>query len=855
MEVIEKIQSLLRKDPRKQIVFYFDEQALEGSFLEELDAIKAAGIEVVEVNDRYFGLKYQLEIERKNQPAFVYHPYPKPEKEQLKKYPLLDLLLANHELRLDIASEIAADYGLKEYQIPLVKRHIKQLRSKANQKKLAPILDASHFTEENLKWGLISIALDANAVNNRNICIAKWLTLALDSKAYDKALKSLQSFGVENNLLEWINTMLETKGTSLHHTFAADCASVIKYNILTLYIDNPHKDDSYISLKINHKPSINRLHALFNEWMNHPALGNSIESVFDQLAKEIKSSSILEVYGNNVAYGYYSASMLSNIVLGLYGTISENPIKVREDCQKWLRSNVLKDALHAHISFLHHASQLLSLLDAYSSFRFNKPEEYIRLYTTELYQVDTNFRKAVKIYSKLNEDSDTFEEISSKLFERLNQRYNTFLKDFNVEWQQMLQERQFNLKEIAVNKQFEFYQKNLKTFEYKIVVIISDAFRYELGQELYQELVTDSKNTVNIEPYLASIPSNTNLGMTNLLPHDSVTVEKGEKDLVFKINGVATEHSKRPEVIRGFEKDSSAANYSVVMKFNQEEGRKYFSDNRIVYVYHDWVDAIGDKKKTEHQTFEAASQAQDDILKLIKKLFGWNVYHVLITADHGFLYNHTTITEANRETPPAGAGYQLQRTRYVVADNFEGKVDGYVMNMRNTTYLDTDLKIAIPRAINRYRIQGNIGLQFAHGGAAIQELLVPVIKVYRQKKETSQVVEFKRIDNAKKISSGSIKVTILQDQPVSNAYKPLELVLGLYSDTGELFSNEATLTLDSTSGAPKDRIFESILSLNPKGSKANFCYLKAFEKTDKNRLNPLVINDLLQITTLMEKDF
>ncbi|MDV7397859.1 PglZ domain-containing protein, partial [Arthrospira platensis SPKY1] len=113
----------------------------------------------------------------------------------------------------------------------------------------------------------------------------------------------------------------------------------------------------------------------------------------------------------------------------------------------------------------------------------------------------------------------------------------TFLKDFNVEWQQMLQERQFNLREIAVNKQFEFYQKNLKTFEYKIVVIISDAFRYELGQELYQELVTDAKNTVNIEPYLASIPSNTNLGMTNLLPHDAVTVEKGEKDLVFKING------------------------------------------------------------------------------------------------------------------------------------------------------------------------------------------------------------------------------------------------------------------------------------------------------------------------------
>jgi hypothetical protein len=43
-------------------------------------------------------------------------------------------------------------------------------------------------------------------------------------------------------------------------------------------------------------------------------------------------------------------------------------------------------------------------------------------------------------------------------------------------------------------------------------------------------------------------------------------------------------------------------------------------------------------------------------------------------------------------------------------------------------------KIAIPRAINRYRKQGNIGIQFVHGGASIQELITPR-KLYRQKKK------------------------------------------------------------------------------------------------------------------------
>lgn len=38
MEVVEKIQNLLRKDPQKQIVFYFDDQALEGNFFRRLTA-------------------------------------------------------------------------------------------------------------------------------------------------------------------------------------------------------------------------------------------------------------------------------------------------------------------------------------------------------------------------------------------------------------------------------------------------------------------------------------------------------------------------------------------------------------------------------------------------------------------------------------------------------------------------------------------------------------------------------------------------------------------------------------------------------------------------------------------------
>ncbi len=130
-----------------------------------------------------------------------------------------------------------------------------------------------------------------------------------------------------------------------------------------------------------------------------------------------------------------------------------------------------------------------------------------------------------------------------------------------------------------------------------------------------------------------------------------------------------------------------------------------------------------------------------------------------------------------------------------------------------------------------------------------------MIKYYKQKKETTETVTFRRIDNVNKIATGTIKVTLLQNEPVSNDLKSLDCNIGLYNDKGELLSNEIELSCNATSNNPKERVFEIILTLNSMGSKATFCYLRAFDAKDKNKLNPIVLNDLITISTLMEMDF
>lgn len=849
--MIEKIKDLL-KQHKRNIIFYFD---ADGSFKEELNAIALEGLKVVTVKDNYFEIKYNIEFEWGKEQLFVYHPFEKPQGNALKKYPLLGLLKANPELRLDATSEFLAEYQLTENHTIIVKRYIDLLKNKTVKKKLAKILDPTIFTDDNLKLGLISITLDFHSVANRNSCMVKLLSIALEEFKLNKTIRKLKELELDEVLLNWFNNLLDTNFKELNYETIKSVSSKLKYNILTTYISKTASADSYAKLKLERNADINKVHSFFNDWQKHANLKEAIERVFTSLAYEIKTSNLVLWYGSEQEFGYYSEDMLETIIIGFYDTVFSDFLKTKDECIKWKRSANLESRLKNQILFLYHVASFLSVLNKYSSFKFNTPDDYINAYTNELYKVDLHYRKAILAFDKVRDHLYEFESKAMPIFNDFNQKYDRFLIEINKEWQNVLNENDFNFHSLKTEKQYDFYKNNLKDFDYKIVVIISDAMRYELGFELYNDLLADNKNELEITPYLASLPSYTNLGMSNLLPNQGLAVEKSDKDLVFKINDKKTVSTNREAILKSAEPSSATLDYAEVMKFNHETGRDYFKNNRIVYIYHDWIDAIGDKKRTEHQTFDASTKAVEDIKRLTQKLYGWNVYHVLVTSDHGFLYNYNELTESSREQLPKTKGFAREHVRFVVSDDFESKIDGYKLPMQNTVNAKTDLKIALPRAINRYRKSGNIGVQFVHGGASLQELIIPVVKFYKQtSKEKSQSVTFKRIDQNDRISSGSLKVTLIQDQPINNEFKSAEVILGLYSESAELFSKEVEVHFNATSGNPKERVFEVILSLNTLGSNTSFCYLKAFLKSDKSRFNPININDLIKVNTLMEKD-
>ena len=57
-----------------------------------------------------------------------------------------------------------------------------------------------------------------------------------------------------------------------------------------------------------------------------------------------------------------------------------------------------------------------------------------------------------------------------------------------------------------------------------------------------------------------------------------------------------------------------------LMEKKREEGRDFIKDKRVIYIYHDRVDAIGDDAKTEADTFLAVQQAIDELAALINHI-------------------------------------------------------------------------------------------------------------------------------------------------------------------------------------------------------------------------------------------
>ena len=220
-----------------------------------------------------------------------------------------------------------------------------------------------------------------------------------------------------------------------------------------------------------------------------------------------------------------------------------------------------------------------------------------------------------------------------------------------------------------VESQYDFYNNHVQARldskkSKRVFVIISDALRYEVAQELGERINGEKRLQATLGSQLGVLPSYTQLGMAALLPHKELSYAAGQT--VYADGQSTAGQEGRDAILQGV--NGMAVKFDDLMGWSNQEGRDKVRDASVVYIYHDAIDARGDKLGTEKETFEACHQAIDELQNLVSRVINrLNANRVVITADHGFLFQQQDLQATDKTALKVKAGGAfVEKKRYVI---------------------------------------------------------------------------------------------------------------------------------------------------------------------------------------------
>lgn len=410
--------------------------------------------------------------------------------------------------------------------------------------------------------------------------------------------------------------------------------------------------------------------------------------------------------------------------------------------------------------------------------------EIFKDYTKNYFLIDKLYRDFYYSYDKIknSELAPLFDTLKSKIDKFYEIDY---LEKLLALWSSKVYERD------KLPQQKDFYKNNIVKADVRTVVIISDALRYEVGYEISQKLRKEANvKEIKIEAMLTDLPSRTFLGMANLLP----CKKERDIDLVSAkvlIDGIDSQGTEnREKILKTSCEESSAISFDNFYKMNRAKQEEFIKGKKVIYIYHDSIDAIGDKGKTENNTFNACKDAVENIVSLSKLLSSLGVVNVYITSDHGFLYEKKEVEEYNK--------LELKNTKYKSIGKRYAIYEKEVEEKGCVTLKLDSLYGVFPEKNQRIKASGS-GLQFVHGGASPQEMIIPLIN-YKSGANSKKIskVQVRIRESVAKITSNLTKFSIYQIEAVSIKDKFIERDVSVALYNGDVrVSDEKKLKLNS----------------------------------------------------------
>jgi len=786
---------------RRNIIFWYDE---EGQFAHDIDTIELENARILKLNEtNAFQIKYQLEMADTVANYLIYSPLPKP---LPRDNWLLDIYKYSKEFSTDKAVLIMRDFGVKDPALAnTFRKNLKFFDNRERYKKFASYgLDT--FKEDNIQIAVMSV-LCRLPVADFEYVVRKVLMEKIEPQI--RYVEAINSFGDMDYFWELAEKRYgySYDERSLEKLLLMLLVTHVSYNLEEKLPDtwqqfiSPKKTDCMIF--------VNSFMFHASDSKHYDALARKAEEILK--VKDYAGKWDLEKYLECDTFRAFDQTILAKLRDSLLDDIGEFD-KYRKIINKRRTSHWFAElrneyeALSYAIEILEAEKKLNKEIKGETAF------ELVHTYTREYFLLDQSYRKFYLHYDNIGR-----KESFARLAERIENTYtHWFLDELSIKWSEALvRELPQGYPLAGVHQQKDFYRDHISSHidhDERVFVIISDGLRYDVGQELQALLNKELRGAAQLSFMQGVVPSTTKVGMAALLP--GKVMEINDKADVIK-DGINTQGTENRQKILSKKSDRAVAiQYQDMADMKRAEYKETFEGNRLIYIYHNVIDATGDKSTTEREVFHAAEKALQEMIQLVRNLMNHvSATNIYITADHGFIYRRSPLQESDKvskhNTEAIEAGRRFLLTP--VGDHLEGAMS---ISMKYLLGEQTDLKAVVPRGVIRYKVQG-AGANYVHGGASLQEIIIPLIKFKYVRKDEYKAtkVTVKLTNISRKITNRITFLEFLQTDKVEEKKLPLKLKLYFADAEGQRISNEDIIIADSSSKQPQERTFREKFTL------------------------------------------
>ena len=838
------------RNPQLHVLFIFDKMNINFT---ELEQVVWPDNYVYKVFDgAWFNTKYAIENTWKDKNVvllFTDGTYPHTE-EQMLKFPLLDMLKANMEFKEDDYESFMQQYSLPEKFRLFIKNNVSEIQSTRISSMLTGHLSPETFSEDLVCRAFISSYLGDKKLLDWETIIIRLLILELQSeeKKCNDFYYRLSKNSDAKKALDGKLTKIFDRSFNLNSEHRMkEIVECLKYNSITQLLDAA-PGDNYKQYKIKNPMMLEAQNKIYEYGLQNRQWSEKFNQAMVELGRDIKEEEIINVYGIDAQYNYMPEALCWPILKEiLEKKLVTEPDEVNDKMRNLSLKFSPQSDIQVVIKFIEQVALYYEKVKSAGSLKFNTPETYVQKYINKedgLYLADLCYRHSLEAYHQLITKDIPLEQTINEVKHQLDLEYSKLTNVLNLEWLTCVMEQGDLFDGLSIAKQEDLFAEEATTESQ--VIVISDALRYEVAVELMQELAgKETDHDLKLTVRKAMLPTETKYCKTAMLPHHSLTLQGNEMAVD---DSVLATIDSRTNHLRKYKEKSVCITYEELMNGSVNSKREIFKQFPLVYIFHDTIDRAS-HSQSPFEVISACRKAIEELKILIPRIMAsWNVTNVVVTSDHGFIYNDQTFEEKDKHSITEVC--EEKKTRYYLVKsnaNVEGIVKFPINKVSGIT--SSDVFVAVPIGTNRLAAPG--GYNFAHGGATLQEMLIPVIIGHKGKGKKTEKVGIALMNHNLNMVSSRLKFQVIQSEAVSMTVMERKVVCQVFNGD-EPVTAEKQLLLNSTDSANlNNRVFEVILNLN-KSVSSSVLQLRIWEEGDS--LNPL-IKETVKNNTMIEQDF